>query len=364
MLKDALYYPHIGLKNVPLVKSMALLYDRVYRIVPDNVIPDDHPDLQPLLEDGLVGAMIDPTRYSRAASDNFLAKLGDWRAAALSHQEEDAEQISRLHVDKTDQRVREMFSEMGCSDENEWMHVPTELASNFMLYLATEISKKNNLSLITNNWGAWTGANYFRLNGKLDETISCETKLDHLYDPYSLFGLILSEMIPMNISDISSDEIVSFRGKRHDEISCFRNAITALSEELKALDSDEIKIDRIRDKVRELNRAKKDYKHSADLIGAKRWFGVSMMGFPAPIVFGNLMSIPAGSTIALGAAGLAIGALYSITSTREDIRKLNAENPASYFIELGRSFKNYTQARGSGDINFQAWSCMEEYVND
>ena len=43
------------------------------------------------------------------------------------------------------------------------MYVPTEIASNYMLYLATDISKNNNLSLITSDWGAWTGTSYFKI---------------------------------------------------------------------------------------------------------------------------------------------------------------------------------------------------------
>jgi hypothetical protein len=185
-----------------------------------------------------------------------------------------------------------------------------------------------------------------------------------LYDPYSLFSLILSEIVPLNIAEIQSEKIVQFRERRRDEISCFRQAVDELRTELSMLDAEDIQLDRIYDKTRALNRAIDDYKSSADIINAKRWFGVSLMGFPAPVVFGKLMSIPTASTVALGVSGLAIGALFSLKSTREDLRKLNAEHPASYLVELRRHFRGYTTARGGGDINYHAWNCMEEYVND
>ena len=76
------------------------------------------------------------------------------------------------------------------------------------------------------------------------------------------------------------------------------------------------------------------------------------------------MNIPTASTITLGATALAIGGLFNIKNTEEEIKKLNKENPASFFIEMRRSFKRYTGARGGGDINYHAWNCMEEYVND
>ena len=54
-------------------------------------------------------------------------------------------------------------------------------------------------------------------------------------------------------------------------------------------------------KTRSLIRAQEEYKSSADVLKAKGWFGVSLMGFPAPLVFGKLLSIPAASTVSLAA---------------------------------------------------------------
>lgn len=364
MQKDALYYPHIGFSDSSWIKAMSLFYDKIYRIVPDNVIPDDNSDLQPLIKEGSVGRKLNPADYSRDASNEFLSKIDGWGAAALTHNDNEVHQITMLHKDKTDERVRELFKQSGFKDENDWMYVPTKLASNYMLYLANNISKKNNLSLITGDWGAWTGTTYFRLDGKVDEFITPETNPDYLYDPFSLFSLIINEIIPINIHDIPSEDISTFRIRRADEIACFRKCIDDLRKELQSVDSNEIKLDVIKQKMKDLLKAKLDYQRSADLIKAKGWFGVSLMGFPAPVVFGQLMSIPTASAVSLGIAGLAIGALYSIKNTKQEIRKLNKENPSSFLVEMGRSFKGYTSARGGGDINYHAYNCMEEYVND
>lgn len=364
MLKDALYYPHIGLSDAAFVKSLSLFYERVYRIVPSNVIPDDHQDLRALLEEGLVGSRVDPAKYTTETSNRFLSKLGEWGAAALTHRKSDTDKIVQIHKDKTDQRIRALFQEAGFKSNNEWLDVPTELASNYMLYLATEISRRNSLSLVTGNWAAWTGTSYFQLDGKLDESITPETNPDVLYDPYSLYSLILSQFVPLNIGEIPAKKIVMFRQSRQDEITCFRNAIEDLHSELANVESEDIRVDRIKDKVHALEKAKCDYQRSADIIKAKGWFGVSLMGFPAPIVLGKLMSIPTASTIPLGVSGLAIGALFSVKSTKEELKRLNFEQPSSYLVELRKTFRSYTTVRGGGDINHHAWNCMEEYVND
>ncbi|KAB0671699.1 hypothetical protein F6V30_03730 [Oryzomonas sagensis] len=366
MEQNALFYPHIGLHNPSWIKAMALFYDTIYRIVPDNVIPDDSPELQPLLEEGSIGRMIDPAKYSKQASEEFLAKIDDWRAAALCFSDEEEQELSRLHTDKTDERVRELFREAGYKEENNWMYVPTALASNFMLYMANLIGTQNKLSLITSDWGAWTGTSYFGLNGQIDEFIinigqECD---DDFAEAFGLFGLVLSELVPINIAEIPANDILKFRDKRRDEINNFRKCMHDLREELSKLESHEVKIGTIQDKVKELIRVQDQYKSSADIIKAKGWFGVSLMGFPAPMIFGQLFSIPHASTVALGAAGLSIGGLFNIQNTKEELRKLNQQNTASFLVELRKSFKGYTHARGGGDINFHAFNCMEEYVND
>lgn len=154
MLQNALYYPHIGFHDPSWIKAMAMYYDNIYRIVPNNIIPDDSEELQALLQEGSIGKMVDPADYSKKASDQFLVRLGGWKAAALDYNKEDEELLTRLHTDKTDERVRELFREAGFKENNDWMYVPTAIASNFMLYLANEIASKNRLSLITGDWGA------------------------------------------------------------------------------------------------------------------------------------------------------------------------------------------------------------------
>lgn len=346
---------------------MALFYDSIYRIVPDNVIPEDAEELNPLLEEGAIGRMIDPAPYSKKASDEFLSKIENWRAAALTFNSEDEDQISRIHSDKTDERVRELFKEAGFKSENDWMYVPTAIASNFMLYMASDIAQKNQLSLITGDWGAWTGTSYFGVNGQVDDfiiNIGKDSCSDETSESFGLFGLIVSELVPLNISEIPSEKILEFRIRRRPEIAQFRTCMTELRTELSKLDSQDVKVGVIREKADELVRAQEQYKASADILKARGWFGVSLMGFPAPLIFGQLMSIPSASTVALGAAGLAIGGLFNIQNTKEELRQLNEKNPASFLMEMRQSFKGYTRARGGGDMTFHAYNCMEEYVND
>lgn len=346
---------------------MALFYDNIYRIVPTNTKPDDSKDLRALLEDGAIGKSIDPTNYSIKASSEFLAKIDGWNAAALACDTVDKQKITKLHTDKIDKRVRELFREAGFEEKNNWMHVPTAIASNYILFLANAIASNNRLSLITGDWGAWTGTSYFGLDGQIDEYIENIGK-DHYNinnpESFGLFSLMLKEFVPINISEIPSEKIVEFRIKRKDEISQFRLSMEELRLELASLDSLNIRIDVIRDKATRLAEAIADYKKSADVIKANGWFGVALMGFPAPLAFGQLFSIPTASAVILTSTALAIGGIFNICNTKEELRKLKRKTPASFLVEMKETFKDYTQARGGGDMNFHAYNCMEEYVND
>lgn len=146
---SALYYPYIDFRDVSWLKAMSMFYEKVFRIVPDGVETNDPHDLVPLIESEAIGQQIDPARYAERASVGFLEKLNKWDAAALSASSDEESGIARIHHSKTDQQVRDLFKTLGYPETGDWWHVPTDLASNYMLFLAREIALNNNLSLIT-----------------------------------------------------------------------------------------------------------------------------------------------------------------------------------------------------------------------
>jgi hypothetical protein len=329
------------------------------------MIPDDRESLQPLLEDGSIGRMIDPLPYAPDASEEFLNNVKKWGAAGLCFDEDNSLIVSKLHSDKIDTRVKRLFKDLGYEESGEWLSVPTKHASNYMLYLANMIGKKNQLSLITHEWAPWTATTYFGLNGQVDESINTiNTIKPYSEDPFALFSLIVSELTPINIEEIPSDKIVSFRVKRQDEITRLRDSICALHDELQTLEDPVVREDHITKKIQELASARDEYQRSADIIKAKGWFGVSFMGFTAPVTLANFFNIPEASTVALAGTALALGAIFNIKSTRQQLETLRKQSPTSCLVELRNEFKEYTSSRGGGDMNFHAFNCMEEYVND
>jgi hypothetical protein len=271
--------------------------------------------------------------------------------------------MSRLHTDKIDVVVRELFTELGFTENNAWIDLPIELASNYMLFLAQDIAVKNNLALITKDWGPFTATNYFSLDGGIDLD-PYEEGRDYTEHPFALFSLIVSGITPLNIHEIPSEKISVFREQRKDEIANFRNKVYDLYDELQLVEDPDIKFDIIQAKINDLERAKKEYQNSADVLKVKGWLGNSIMGFPATFAFGKLFGIPTLSAAIIGATAVALGGLFNLSKTKEELQKLRRNNPVSSLVDMKKSFSNYTADRSDGDINRHAWNCMEEYIND
>lgn len=365
-----MYYPYIGFQNPTWVKGMALFYESIYRIVPDNIIPEDHPDLQPLLEDPSIGRMIEPSGYASEASSEFFFYKDSWGAAAFVFGDEDdavETTLSRIHNTKTDEKVKKLFNSLGYGEmDSNWFNVPTELASHFMLYLANNIAKKNQFNLITDTWAPWTATSYYNLDGCFDDYVPLyEQDNEYSDDPFALYSLMVGEITPINIKEIPGEEIIKFREARKDEIRRFREAIYNFYCELQKLEDPIVRQDAINAKIKELIKAKEDYQRSADIIKAKGWFGVTFMGVSAPVTLGNLFNIPAASIITLGITSLALGGIFNIKATEEQLQELQKKSPISALVSMSNSFKRYDrrQKREVG-MNYLAYDCMEEFVND
>ena len=336
MINNALYYPNIDFLDPGWVKGMALFYENIYRIVPNNVIPDDPEELQPLLEDPAIGRIIDPSKYSVSASENFINDKSSWKAAAFECN--DAEQVEetllRIHSAKIDKQVKDLFNSLGYENmKDDWHYVPTELASHFMLYLANEIAKKNQLNLITQNWAPWTATSYYNLDGCLEDYIPLYEQ-DNKYsdDPFALFSLMIGEITPININEIPCEKLLDFRIKRKDEIKRFRKTIYALYCELQKLEDPILRQDTINSKIKDLIKAKEDYHKCADVIKAQGWFGVSFMGVSAPVTLGTLFNIPSASIVTLGITALALGGIFNIQTFPGQHEHLCNDNYTSPFL--------------------------------
>lgn len=363
-IEDTLYYPYIHFQNSAWLKAMALFYNRIYRIVPPTLTPTDSDDIKALLETDEVGCAVDPIPYASEASIIFRDKIGcKWNASALTFSKIEKETFDRLHITKTDEAVRKLFAKMGFKEDEDWIDLPKEIASSYMLYLSTLISEKNGLSLVTDGFPSWTATNYFNADGLFPDYLSFEDIYKDK-NAFSLYSLILQELCPINIEEIPSERIVLFRKKRKDEIVNLRKSINSLCDMLTGIGSFTIFKDKIRSELQNIKQATKDYKKSAEILNAKDWIGINLFALTGTNELLSFFNIQDLSKAILLGTGVAIGFIYALSANKANIRILRKKHPYSCLALLEKDFKDFTSQRRGGDVNFHAFNCLEEYIND
>jgi hypothetical protein len=359
MANYALYYPTIEFQNYPWLWSAALLWDRIYRIVPESYEPNDPENIQILKETGEIGIPISPDVYAKDVAEEFLIKIdaGEWQAAALEFDIPEA--YTRLHQDKVDVELRNMIIAKGKGTaRDEWLNVPIEFGALYMTYLAKQISIKNNLQLLSDSAAAWTGATFFKYDGEIEDfPVNEQTQ--------QLATLVIRDFIPQNIVNIRSHDLIKFREKYRDERQRFINAIRNAALTLCECEDETVYNDRIKDIKKDIESALKDYRGSMGSLNIAGWTGIKSLSFPvvtkvATAISGKDLDVSTLSVIS--ALGIGLGLVSGFSAWKEKRRRLEKDSDYSYLMHLRRNWKG--SARYNHDYNYFLCREMEEFIND
>jgi hypothetical protein len=310
-----LYYPTIEFSSPSWLWSAALIWDRVYRIVPNNYKPEDCQNVKELISSSDFISNIDPRRYSSEACDEFIkgCKRDKWWAAALDVANYKKEEYVKLHKDKADVKLRELILAQDAKD-NDWLKVPSDLAAVYMLYLANHIAKNNNLSLSTCYPEAWCGSNFFQNDGNISE---CEDE-----SQTQLACITINHFIPANIMNVSPSELAKFRETKKNERQRFFESIKELSTKISACQDEKVIQDIIVDYYKEIEESIKEYKRSMIDIKAVGWMGVQSLMVPALMpVMDAFFKLPESTIKNLSALGLGIGVVGALWEERKQIKE-------------------------------------------
>lgn len=356
---SALYYPRIAFADSAWAKAMALHYDRVYRIVPAGVRYTDHRDLESLVEAGVLGTPLDPAPFASQAAAAFVDGLTRWDAFELESADDARRELVPVHEGKVDRVLRDLFDEMGFDRHAGWMHVPAQVAHDYMMFLATEIAKANRVSLVTDGMSPWVATTYFLHDGRLPAWPGSTAEPES--EACVLMSLLLKQFVPRNIEEISGDKILEFRRSRADELIALRRALGAMASELESLDHGEVAGDLLEMHVASVERALEDYRRSADVINAKAWFGVTMMGVPTPLSVANALQLSGPTSLIMAGTCLALGGIYALGCQRAEMRKLRTSAP---FSALALMQDDFADGEGGTTLNNRAHGRLHEFIND
>ncbi len=355
----ALYYPTIEFQDYEWLWGASLLWDRIYKIVPEGYQPDEPPNVLELQEGGEIGVAIHPQKYAKGIADEFIEKMKsrNWDAAALTHNKEDsADDYRRLHKNKVDAKLKEMLISKGqASAQGDWLHIPTEFSAQYMTYLANSIADRNKLQLVTDLSSAWTCSTYFRFDGAIEDFPSGDYE-------NQLAILVIKDFLPSNISSISTKELLQFRKKRRDQRHRFFNAIKNAAKSISECTDPKIIQDKVNDLKKDIGSAITDYKKSADILKVTSWTGIKSLSFPvATVVIKKVITLDPATLTILSGVGIGLGVMSGFREFLHKSKKLAKECEYSYLVELRRQWKNMYR---SGDYNYYLCRQMEEFIND
>lgn len=344
-----LYYPHIEFKNEAWVKASLLLWDHVYRIVPEGYSPKDSDDIKALVDEDYVRNIKLDDKDRGDTFEEFLNlcdKIEKNMPAGLVPSEED-----RIHPGKIDDRLYPYLDYIGeyFIDDNRWLHLSKELARGYMFKLSQVVARIRHLNRGTDDLDAWSINPYFSENANFG---------DFLQDPDAkgfFCSVTLEDVIPQSIGEVSSKELISFINSRKDERRLLREKFNELTSHI-------AKISNINqaglvsmDFVNELQYSKEQYRKSMN-----SWREIRAL----PITTGVPVSLTAFGSLAVNnsnpfsvaniAGSIAIGAICCYANFYS-AKKNRDPSYSSYLIQIDRLCKNVTG---------YSQKILEEFVND
>lgn len=355
----ALYYPTIEFRDFEWLWNASLLWDRIYRIVPDGYEPDDCNNVRILAEGGEIGAPIRPEEHARHVAKDFVKKIeqGRWDAAAVDRDIPD--EYARLHKGKVDVALRQMIIAKGAGARCEdWLYVPTEFGALYMTYLANHIARANKLQLLSDSAAAWTGSTYFRFDGDIQD-------LPDERHVQQLAVLVLRDFLPEDVTSITPGSILRFREKYKHERRRFLGALRKSAAELSGCTDASVVRDRIEDMKKEIEASLKDYRKAVATLGITAWTGIKSLSFPVVTKVAAQITgkeLDPSTLLVISALGIAIGLVSGLADYRQKRKRIEQESDYSYLLHLHREWKGC--ARYGNDYNYFLCREMEEFIND
>lgn len=344
-----LYYPHIEFQNEAWVKSSLLLWDHVYRIVPENYTPNDSDEIRALVDEDLVRSIKLDNKDREDTFDEFLRlcdRIERFMPAGLVPSDED-----RIHPDKIDNRLYPYLDLIGehFIDSDRWLHLSKELARGYMFKLSQVVARIRNLNRGTDDFDAWSINPYFCENGNFSE---------FLQDPDAkgfFCSVTLEDVIPQNIGEVSSRDLISFVRKRKEERRLLREKFDEFTDHIAKVSNlqhaGQVNLDFIDDLIS----SKEEYKKSMD-----SWKNIKALpistGVPVSLTaLGTFAALSANPfSVATIAGSLVIGAICSYA---DFYRAKTNRGPSysSYLIQIDKLCKN---------VSGYSRMLLDEFIND
>ncbi len=240
----------------------------------------------------------------------------------------------RLHLDKVDYRLYPLLDKImdlsGLTRKDEWIELPPNFIRGYMYFLSQSIATDRRLVRSTDNLDAWSITPYFTERGNLPfEDIPYNKNDEGLY-----CSLIMENVLPKNMDEISASKIIDFNLARKEERKLFRDKVSDLVNIFPLIESKEQWNDEVGLLLKEVEDAKCEYRKSQDFMHSG--MPSAIFGVGLPLGFTTLFS--GEPSVKRITASFVLGAVSTITSYKK-IKNDRSPSLASYLVDIDKSIK-------------------------
>ena len=337
----ALYYPYINFSNQRWLKTAALFYDSIDRIVPPGYdtftdlavtkplnaevpfINDVHPS-QDVLSKGLnFVKFFDRELADEEKKQHYIEKIG------LSVQNEEALTIYDAKISAVVKNKLIAHSLLPANNGSGTVTLDRVTAATYMTFLAGEMAKEAAIPVVTDDPVFQPVLNNVHLFS--DETEEPEAAKDL---GFALGQLVIKCAVPQGIEHVHAKKIAKFRKDHGDEQRRFYTAINGLVTDLEKINNDNTLEDILDYRKKEINDAVaslNDAIRSIRLTTRNAFLGISVPA--ASAYFGGPVA---------AVAGLAAVVTGKMITMNADIKKTKSANPYAYVLSLQNRLKSET----------------------
>ena len=351
MRNSILYYPHIEFQNMGWLKSSLLLWDHVYRIVPESYQPQDNHEIEHAADLGIVRSVDLDENDIRGFSTEFtdFVEQLPFQPAGLEYDE-----IAYLHPEKVDSHLYPFLEQYATGESNKgFIELPKEIVRGYMFFLANQVAGRRGLSRCTDDIYSFAVSSYFSEDANFDELLY-DREAEGFYS-----SLILNDLLPLDIEAVPMDKIIKAISNSKDERVRFREELAKFSGELHRCESNDHAQTILNDYKQDLIKAKNEIKAAQGFLNKDDVGSVFTMGLPTSLTAYGALFGATGDPFGIYtlSSSLLIGAIAAYQDYKKT-KSLEENNcGAAYLISLDKQF--------SGTGTYPAFDrYLEEFVND
>lgn len=354
----ALYYPYIHLRDQLWLKTAALYYDKLARIVPFDFKPHDTGAAESLHKELGFFEEVDPRNEAESLAPEFItfareylasnSPRGVWASVKgrLSKRKTlprslvasfAGRESFRIHPRKMAQELGAELTNLGLAKKADDYYDDFDLepvtGALYMIFLAKKMAGERSLSIVTDD-PVYQPLIHHPISPDLQPETS-EAKMDK---GFVLASFVIESVAPKDIKSVTIDQIIKFREEHDAERRNFRGKVIDLAKDLDKVDHPEAIKDYLNDRQKVINdgvNALEDGLRSVNIDCVRNLFALSVPAWAGatwavPLIAANPVIIP-------GAVVLA--ASFALAKWGVDRKKTKSASQYSYVLSLKRDLE-------------------------